>query len=195
MLDLMSIQAQPKGRWKDGLTFDGLEPMPWLRTSVNWYPGTETVQPGEMRVTFMGTSPLTRPGQMGTSVYIELGNGDRFIFDMGPGSIANYLAAGIPLNQVNDIFITHLHYDHFASVPFVYAYGGWAGRWSEPLRITGPSGRSEKMGIKYMVDKMMSMMKWHRKRWIRRQSGRGWEVEVKESTSAKMAVWPMRRTA
>jgi ribonuclease BN (tRNA processing enzyme) len=24
----------------------------------------------------------------------------------------NYLAAKVPLNQINDIFITHLHWDH-----------------------------------------------------------------------------------
>ena len=51
----------------------------------------------------MGSSPLPRPGQIGTSVYVELGNGKHFIFDFGPGSIANYLAAKVPLNQLNDI--------------------------------------------------------------------------------------------
>jgi ribonuclease Z len=97
------------GRWKEGLTFDGVAPMPWLKSSANWFPKTEQVQPDEIRVTFMGSSPMPRPGQMGTSVYLELGNGDSFIFDMGPGSIANYLAAGVPLNRLNDIFLTHLH--------------------------------------------------------------------------------------
>src|SRR5262245_32112076 len=134
--------GQPLGRWKEGLMFDGIAPMPWLKSASNWFPGTEEIQPGEIRVTFMGSSPLPRPGQMGTSVYVELGNGDRFIFDMGPGSIANYLAARIPLNQINDIFITHLHWDHFAPVPYVYVFGAWGGRWHEPLRLTGPSGRT-----------------------------------------------------
>ncbi len=111
MVELTALQAQPNGRWKDGLTFDGMEPQPWLKNTVNWYPNSETVQPNEMRVTFMGSSPLPRPGQMGTALYVGLGNGDRFVFDMGPAAITNYLAAGIPLNQINNIFITHLHYD------------------------------------------------------------------------------------
>src|SRR5262245_24781089 len=64
--------GQPLGRWKEGLMFDGMAPMPWMKSAVNWYPKTETVQPDEMRVTFMGTSPLPRPGQMGTSIYVEL---------------------------------------------------------------------------------------------------------------------------
>ena len=132
----------PMGRWKEGLMFDGIEPMPWLKSAANWFPGTEKVQPEEIRVTFMGSSPLPRPGQMGTSVYVELGNGDNFIFDMGPGSIANYLAAGIPLNQINDIFVTHLHWDHVASIPYIYMFGGWGGRWHEPFRLHGPDGRN-----------------------------------------------------
>ena len=47
----------PGGRWKEGLLFEGVKPMPWLKSAANWFPGTEEVQPEEMRVTFMGTSP------------------------------------------------------------------------------------------------------------------------------------------
>ncbi|HKY90872.1 MAG TPA: hypothetical protein VJM11_07520, partial [Nevskiaceae bacterium] len=47
--------GQPLGRWTEGLMFEGFAPMPWLKSAVNWYPKTETVQPDEMRVTFMGT--------------------------------------------------------------------------------------------------------------------------------------------
>ena len=69
--------------------------MPWLESVANWLPKTEKVQPNEMCVTFMGTSPVIRPGQMNTSIYVELGNGDNFIFDLGEGAIANYSAAGV----------------------------------------------------------------------------------------------------
>ena len=117
VLKAIATGGTPMGRWKEGLTFDGVAPMPWLKSAANWFPKTEEVQPDEIRVTFMGSSPLPRPGQMGTSVYVELGNGDNFIFDMGPGSIANYLAAGVPLNRLNNIFLTHLHWDHVATVP------------------------------------------------------------------------------
>ena len=79
----------PMGRWKEGLLFEGVRPMPWLKSAANWFPGTEDVQPNEMRVTFMGTAPNIRPGQMNTSIYVELGNGDNFVFDMGEGAVAN----------------------------------------------------------------------------------------------------------
>jgi hypothetical protein len=180
VLAKIATGGQPLGRWKEGLMFDGIAPMPWLKSAANWLPGTEEVQPDEIRVTFMGSSPLPRPGQMGTSVYVELGNGDRFIFDMGPGSIANYLAARIPLNQINDVFITHLHWDHFASVPYVYVFGAWGGRWHEPLRLTGPSGRTAKHGIKHMVEHMKEMLHWHRENFGTSPIGKGFDIELKE---------------
>ena len=60
---------------------------------------------------------------MGTSVSVKLGNDKNFIFDVGPDSVANYLAAGVPLNQINDICLTHLHWDHVASVPYGFVFG------------------------------------------------------------------------
>ena len=168
------------GRWKEGLTFDGVAPMPWLKSAANWFPKTEEVQPDEIRVTFMGSSPLPRPGQMGTSVYVELGNGDNFIFDMGPGSIANYLAAGVPLNRLNNIFLTHLHWDHVATVPYVYMFGAWAGRWHEPFRITGPSGTKPEYGVRYMMDRMKEMLTWHRASFDQSPIGKGFDMEVNE---------------
>jgi len=176
----LATGGQPMGRWKEGLTFDGIEPMPWLKSAANWTPGSEDIQPSEIRVTFMGSSPVPRPGQMGTSVYVELGNGKNFIFDMGPGSVANYLASGVPFNQINDIFLTHLHWDHVASVPYAFMFGGWAGRWHEPFRINGPSGRTKKHGVSYMMDRMDEMLTWHKDSFDIFPIGQGWELEVNE---------------
>jgi ribonuclease Z len=176
----LATGGRPMGRWKEGLTFDGIEPMPWLKSAANWVPGREEVQPSEIRVTFMGSSPIPRPGQMGTSVYVELGNGNNFIFDMGPGSVANYLAAGVPLNQINDIFITHLHWDHVASVPYAYMFGGWAGRWHESFRVHGPSGRTPKHGFSYMMDRMEEMLTWHKDSFDIFPIGQGWNIDVNE---------------
>ncbi len=168
------------GRYQEGLMFEGIEPMPWLRSAANWFPNTEEIQPDEIRIIFMGSTPTIRPGQMNTSVLVQLGNGENFIFDIGEGSIANYVAAGLALNEINNIFITHLHVDHFGSLPYVYMFGAWAGRWHEPLRVFGPSGRTEKDGIKYMVEGMKQMTHWHREAFDVFPIGRGWEIEVTE---------------
>jgi ribonuclease Z len=42
-----------------------------------------------------------------------------FTFDIGEGSPANYIAAGFALNELKDVFITHLHVDHFGGLPYL----------------------------------------------------------------------------
>lgn len=93
----------PMGRWKEGLMFQGVSPQPWLKSASNWFPRTEDVQPNEMRVIFMGSAPFIRPGQMNTSILVQLGNGQNFIFDLGEGSVANYIASGFALNELDKV--------------------------------------------------------------------------------------------
>ena len=170
----------PMDRWKEGLLFEGVKPMPWLKSAANWFPGTEDVQPNEMRITFMGTAPMIRPGQMNTSIFVELGNGDNFVFDMGEGAVSNYVAARVALNQIKHVFITHLHVDHFGSLPYLWMFGTWAGGWHEPLTIHGPSGRTPEYGTKTMVEGMKMMLGWHRDAFSVFPVGKGHDIQVNE---------------
>jgi len=170
----------PGDRWKEGLLFEGVKPMPWLKSAANWFPGTEEIQPEEMRVTFMGTSPSIRPGQMNTSIFVELGNGDKFVFDMGEGAVSNYVAARVALNQINHVFITHLHVDHFGSLPYLWMFGTWAGGWHEQLTVHGPSGRTPEYGTQAMVDGMKKMLGWHIDAFSVFPVGKGWDIKVNE---------------
>jgi len=170
----------PGGRWKEGLLFEGVRPSPWMKSASNWFPGTEDVQPNEMRVIFMGTSPSIRPGQMNTSIFVQLGNGDNFVFDLGEGSPANYVAAGIALNEITDVFITHLHVDHFGGLPYVWMFGTWAGGWHNSLTVHGPSGRTPEYGTATMVEGMKMMLGWHTDAFSVFPVGKGWDIQVNE---------------
>ncbi len=170
----------PGDRWKEGLLFEGVSPMTWMASASNWFPGTEDVQPNEMRVIFMGTSPIIRPGQMNTSILVQLGNGENFVFDIGEGAVANYNASNIALNELDKIFITHLHVDHFGSLPYLYMFGGWAGRWHNPLRVWGPSSSDPEYGTASMIDGMMKMVAWHRRAFSVFPVGKGHDIEVNE---------------
>ncbi len=35
----------PMGRWKEGVLFEGVRPMPWLKSAAIWFPCTEDIQP------------------------------------------------------------------------------------------------------------------------------------------------------
>lgn len=170
----------PGGRWKEGQLFEGIKPSVWMKSAANWFPGTEEVQPEEMRVTFMGTSPQIRPGQMNTSIYVELGNGDNFVFDLGEGSVANYIAARVALNEIKRVFITHLHVDHYGSLPFVWMFRTWNGGWHDRLRVFGPSGRTPEYGMARMIEGMKIMTGWHRDAFSVFPVGNGWDIEVNE---------------
>ena len=170
----------PGDRWKEGLLFEGIRPMPWLKSAANWFPRTEEVQPNEMRIIFMGTAPFIRPGQMNTSILVQLGNGDNLIFDIGEGSVANYIASGFALNELKHVFITHLHVDHFGALPYLWMFGTWAGGWHENLNVYGPSGRTEEYGTATMVEGMRMMTNWHRDAFSVFPVGKGWDVIANE---------------
>jgi len=70
-----------------------------------YYPGTEELGPDEMRVIACGTGmPTARRAQAAASWVVELGNGDKFIVDIGSGSMANIQALMIPANFLTKIF-------------------------------------------------------------------------------------------
>ena len=51
-----------------------------------YFPNSETLMPDEMRIVALGTGrPFLRRSQANASWLVELGNGDKFVFDFGFG--------------------------------------------------------------------------------------------------------------
>ena len=74
-----------------------------------YYPGTEVLKEDEIRVIACGTGmPSARRGQAATCFLVETGNGDKFIFDIGSGSMANLAALMIPYQYLDKLFLSHL---------------------------------------------------------------------------------------
>jgi hypothetical protein len=90
-------------------------PTPSVANANTFFRGMEELGADEMRISFVGSTPVPPTlAQAGTAIMVELGNGKRFFFDVGPGCLRNIVALQVPLQMVNDIFITHLHVDHYA---------------------------------------------------------------------------------
>jgi len=66
----------------------------------------------------------------------------------GGGSIRNVVAMQVPIALVNDLFISHLHVDHYADLPLMYAFRAYLGGFT-PLRIYGPSGRTPELKVSF----------------------------------------------
>jgi len=145
-----------------------------------YYPGTEDLKPDEMRITALGTGmPSARPKQAAACFLVELGNGDKFLFDIGSGSHERIAAQKIPYDYLNKVFIGHLHVDHFGDLPSFWL-GGTVMNRLVPLQIWGPSGSTPDLGTKVCMEKMQEMYKWD----IGTRSGvvdfRGGALEVNE---------------
>jgi ribonuclease Z len=114
-------------------------------------PNSEDLGPDEMR--------LTRPKQAASCWLLELGNGDKFIFDIGTGSAERIAAMQIPYNFLDKVFLSHLHTDHFGDLDALFVGGALSGR-QKPLRVWGPNGDTPERGTKYALDHLYKALTW-----------------------------------
>jgi ribonuclease Z len=130
------------------------------RPRDTYYPNSEDLDPDEMRVIACGTGmPTTRAAQAAACFLVELGNGDKFLFDIGSGSAERISSLQIPYNYLDKVFVGHLHTDHFGSLHDLFIGGALMGR-NVPLRVWGPSGAVPELGTAYALDRMVEMLTW-----------------------------------
>jgi ribonuclease Z len=87
------------------------------------------------------------------------GNGDKFLFDVGTGSMANVAALMIPYDFLDKVFLTHLHTDHWGDFATLWA-GGWTAGRTKPLRVWGPAGETPEMGTAYAIEHFLKAYNW-----------------------------------
>jgi ribonuclease Z len=150
------------------------------RARDTYYPNSEDLAPDEMRVIACGTGmPTTRAAQAAACSLVELGNGDKFLFDIGSGSAERISSLQIPYNYLNKVFIGHLHTDHFGALPEYYVGGALMGR-NVPLCVWGPSGRVPELGTAAAMDAMEKMLLWDITGRVGNVDPRGYKLEVNE---------------
>jgi len=125
-----------------------------------YFPGTEALGKEEIRLIACGTGlPAARRDQAATCFLAEVGNGDKFLFDIGTGSMTNVAALLIPYDFLDKVFLTHLHTDHWGDLATLWA-GGWTAGRTKPLKVWGPKGSSPEMGTAYAVDHFLKAYNW-----------------------------------
>ena len=145
-----------------------------------YYPGTEALDPDEMRVTACGTGmPNARPKQAAACWLVELGNGDKFLFDIGTGSAERIPALKIPYDYLDKVFLGHLHSDHFGDMDALWVGGVVANRVT-PLRVWGPSSETPEYGTAYALDHLQRSLKWDVDTRFGNTDTRGFFMEVTE---------------
>ena len=145
-----------------------------------YYPATEALGPAEMRIISLGTGmPNPRPSQKATCWLVELGNGDKFLFDIGTGAAENIAALQIPYDYLDKVFLSHLHTDHFGDFGALFVGGLINGR-TVPLRIWGPSGPKENWGTKFAIESWRAALAWDVDGRAGRLPASGQQLEINE---------------
>jgi len=127
---------------------------------ASYFPNTELLSSDEMRITALGTGmPNQTRKAVSISYLVELGNGDKFLFDMGMGSMANLFSLRPDFSKLDKVFASHLHIDHVGDFMGLHI-GGWlSGRYT-PIHIYGPTGSSPELGTKAFVEGMKKGYAW-----------------------------------
>ena len=124
-------EGRTSGLIGDSFAADGLpELSPVKARDRDFYaPNSEDLAPDEMRLIACGTGmPTARPKQAASCWLLELGNGDKFIFDVGTGSAERIAAFQIPYNYLGEVFLSHWHTDQFGDLDALFVGGALAGR-------------------------------------------------------------------
>jgi ribonuclease Z len=159
---------------------EGVSPVEPRGDREAYFPNTEPLAPDEMRVIACGTGmPTTRASQAAACFLVELGNGDKFLFDIGSGSAERISSLQIPYDFLNKIFIGHLHGDHFGAIGEMFIGGALMGRHL-PLEIWGPGGPTPELGTAYAIQKMQEMYTWDVAGRLGMTDTRGLAVKVHE---------------
>jgi ribonuclease Z len=127
---------------------------------ASYFPNTEILGADEMRITALGTGmPNQTKAAVSISYLVELGNGDKFLFDIGSGAMGNLFSLRPDFSKLDKVFASHLHVDHVGDFMGLHI-GGWlSGRYT-PIHIYGPSGSTSALGTKAFVEGMKMAYAW-----------------------------------
>ncbi len=92
-----------------------------------------------MRITLLGTGgPRPDPARQGPATLVEVA-GLRLLFDAGRGVATQLAKAGISLNEIDAVFLTHHHFDHIGGLGDLLM-AAWNNGRTRSLNVYGPPG-------------------------------------------------------
>jgi ribonuclease BN (tRNA processing enzyme) len=100
-----------------------------------------------MRVQFLGCGDAFGSGGRFNTCFHVTAAGTAFLIDCGASSMIAMRKFGVDPNGIASIFVTHLHGDHFAGIPFFILDAQLVSRRQAPLTIAGPPGLPERLRI------------------------------------------------
>jgi ribonuclease Z len=89
---------------------------------------------------FLGTSASMPTAQRAPAAILVRRGGERLLFDCAEGTQRQLQRSVVGLPDIEEIFLTHFHADHFLGLPGMLKTFALRGRDDVPLTVYGPSG-------------------------------------------------------
>jgi len=97
----------------------------------------------DLDVVFLGTAGSMPTAQRGPAALLVRRGSERLLFDCGEGAQRQLQRSAIGLPDLQEIFFTHYHADHFLGLPGMLKTFALRGRDETPLTVYGPRGLKE----------------------------------------------------
>lgn len=93
-----------------------------------------------MRLTIIGCGDaFGAGGRLQTSFHVRSAAGN-FLIDCGTTTLIGMRRLGLQPNDIDAVFVTHLHGDHFGGLPWLLIDAIYVDNRTRPLVVTGPRG-------------------------------------------------------
>ncbi len=97
----------------------------------------------DLDVVFLGTAASMPTAQRGPAALLVRRGSERLLFDCGEGTQRQLQRSALGLPDLQEIFLTHFHADHFLGLPGMLKTFALRGREETPLTVYGPRGVRE----------------------------------------------------
>jgi ribonuclease Z len=97
----------------------------------------------DLDVVFLGTSASMPTAQRAPAALLVRRGGERLLFDCAEGTQRQLQRSNVGLVDLEEIFLTHFHADHFLGLPGMLKTFALRGREEVPLTVYGPRGVRE----------------------------------------------------
>src|SRR6201987_2763259 len=94
----------------------------------------------DLDLVFLGTSGSAPTANRSAMALLVRRGGDRLLFDCAEGTQRQLMRSTVGLPDLEQIFITHFHADHYLGLPGMLKTFALRGREEVPLTVYGPSG-------------------------------------------------------
>lgn len=99
-----------------------------------------------LTLTFLGSGDaFGSGGRLQTCMHVDVGIGCKFLIDCGATAMIGIRKFNIEPNEITNIFISHMHGDHFAGICFFILDAQLVSKRTQPLTIFLPTGGKDKL--------------------------------------------------